>query len=445
MRREFMSCARLVVVLFVSCLFLSLPVSGSDGTLATGTFTIDGGVQQYTYNHQCGEGWYCDTTVYDNGYVSVTVGTFTATSWYDEGIWAESIASDLASQLNGSGSPVTASASGATINIAAKTTANNNLPLAASSLSYNSQYFSSPSFTVSKSGATLAGGKSGASVSLVSTPNPSIYGNCVSFTATVSPSAATGTMTFNDGAISLGNSNLVNGTATLSSCGLGAGSHSVVASYSGDSTYVPSSSTTLTQTVNNKVAPGVVVVGTPNPSSYGASVTFTATVNPGTCTGSVIFKDGTTTVATATISGGTATFSTSALAVGSHSITGSYSGDSGCNSSTSAPLTATVAALPVASSVSLTSSLNPSNLGAAVTFTATVTPGTATGTITFKDGTTTLGTITLSGAAASLSTSSLTAGTHSITAAYNGDTNSQPSTSDVFTETVNDLTDPCEL
>ena len=438
MRREFRSRTRLVVVLFVSCLFLSHPVSGTDGTLSTGTFTISGSVQQYTHTILCGEGWYCDVTEYDNsGSVSVSVGSFTATSYYDQGSWDGGIAADLASQLNASSSPVTASVSGLTITVTAKTTANNSLPLAASSVTYDTQYFSSPSFTISKSGATLTGGKIGSSTSLASTPNPSNYGNCVTFTGTVSPSAATGTVTFKDGATTLGTSTLASGTATLSSCGLAAGSHSMTASYNGDSAYVASTSTTLTQTMN-KAASSVVVAGNPNPSSYGASVTFTATVTPSSCTGSVTFKDGATTLGTGTISGGSATYSTSALAFGSHSITGSYNGDSNCNSSTSATLTQTVTA--ASTTTSLTSTPNPSNYGSCVTFTGTVSPSAATGTVTFKDGAVTVGTSSLAGGTATLTSCGLAAGSHSMAATYNGDSTYASSTSTTLTQTVNKAT-----
>jgi uncharacterized delta-60 repeat protein len=95
-----------------------------------------------------------------------------------------------------------------------------------------------------------------------------------------------------------------------------------------------------------------------------------------------------------------------------------------------------------ASSTSLTSSLNPSTFGVAVTFTATVnsTGGTPTGTVTFKDGVNTLGTGTLSSGKAIFHTSTLAAGAHSITAAYGGTTSFASSTSAVLTQTVNQPT-----
>src|SRR5207248_11307292 len=90
----------------------------------------------------------------------------------------------------------------------------------------------------------------------------------------------------------------------------------------------------------------------------------------------------------------------------------------------------------------LRSSTNPSPLGRPITFTAMIssTAGTPTGTVTFKDGATTLGTGTLnSSGQATYSTSSLTADTHSITASYDGDTNFATSTSTAVSQVVNNL------
>jgi Bacterial Ig-like domain (group 3) len=71
-----------------------------------------------------------------------------------------------------------------------------------------------------------------------------------------------------------------------------------------------------------------------------------------------------------------------------------------------------------------------------VTFTATVSPGAATGTVTFVDGTTTLGTAPLSNGIAAFTTSSLSGGTHNITAAYSGDATYGGSTSAALTQVV---------
>ena len=276
---------------------------------------------------------------------------------------------------------------------------------------------------------------------LVSSLNPSTVGDNVMFTATVSPSAATGTVQFFDGATSLGTMTLSGGTASLSTLTLSAGSHSITAVYGGDTTYAGSASSILTQTVNGIViATATSLVSSPNPSTFGQSVVLVASVSPssgtGTPTGSVTFADGATVLGSSTLdANGRAAISTSSLSVGTHSITASYNGDSTYGGSSSAAVSQTVNT--AATTTTVTSSRNPSITNRPVTFTATVLPATATGTVQFFDGATLIGTATLSGGSATLTTSSLSTGTHSITARYGGDVNDNGSTSAVLTQTVN--------
>ncbi|MGZ5528506.1 MAG: beta strand repeat-containing protein, partial [Limisphaerales bacterium] len=300
---------------------------------------------------------------------------------------------------------------------------------------------SSLSQTVNKASTTMA---------VTSGTNPSVSGQSVTYTATISVTSpgsgtATGSVTFKDGATTLGTRTLSGNVATLSNGSLSVGSHSITAEFVGDSNLNGSTnSPALSQTVNKadtttSVSPSV------NPSVSGQSVTFTATVaatspGSGTPSGTVTFKDGATTLGTGTLSSGQATFSTSALSTTSHSITAVYGADSSFNTSTSSALTQTVNAGSTTTAVS--SSVNPSVSGQSVTFTATVSAvspasGTPTGTVTFKDGATTLGTGSLSGGSATFSTSSLSTAAHSITAVYGADSNFNASTSSILTQTVN--------
>jgi hypothetical protein len=120
-------------------------------------------------------------------------------------------------------------------------------------------------------------------------------------------------------------------------------------------------------------------------------------VTPG---GTVTFMDGTTVLTTQAINaGGVAMYTTSTLTAGVHQITAVYNGDAAkqIQGSTSAVLNQDVQAPTTAT---LTSSLNPSLYGNSVTFTATIPPsGSAapTGTVSFLDGATQVGTGTLSG------------------------------------------------
>src|SRR5205823_923623 len=127
--------------------------------------------------------------------------------------------------------------------------------------------------------------------------------------------------------------------------------------------------------------------------------------------------------------------------VGTQSITVSYGGDSNFTGSASAAIAQTVNMNKDSSSTTLTSSVNPSAFGQAVTFTATVSAvapgsGTPTATVIFRDGATTLGTASLSSGSATLTTAALSVGSHTITVSYAGDSNFAGSTSAAITQTV---------
>ena len=297
--------------------------------------------------------------------------------------------------------------------------------------------------------------KATSTTAVVSSVNPSTSGQSVTFTATVAAPTGdaivpTGTVNILDGTTTLGNGTLNSaGVATYSTSALGTSSHSITAVYAGDTNFTGSNSTALAQVVN-KATSTTAVVSSVNPSASGQSVIFTATVaapsgNPIIPTGSVNFLDGATTLGSGTLNAaGFATYSTSALSAGSHSITAVYAGDTNFTGSTSTALSQVVnPPVKLTSTTVVTSSLNPSGQGQSVTFTSVVTGPTGnatipTGTVTFTDGSSTLGTGTLNGSGqATYNTSSLSTGSHSITAVYGGDTNFAGSTSSALTQTVN--------
>jgi hypothetical protein len=284
--------------------------------------------------------------------------------------------------------------------------------------------------------------KSTTTTALASDANPSTFNQLVTFTATVTSSGGTptGTVTFMDGAATLGTGTLSAGVATFSISTLSVTTHSITAVYGGNANFAGSTSAILSQVVN-QASTTTTVTSSANPSSFNQSVTFTATVtgaNGGTPSGTVTFKDGVTTLGTGTLSAGKTTFSTAALAVGTHSITAVYAGDTNFTGSTSAILSQVVN--QATTSVSLTSSLNPSTVNQSVTFTATVTStnGTPTGTVTFNDnGTAISGAVTINGSGvATFSISSLVASTHPITATYSGDADFSGNTSPTLQQTV---------
>jgi hypothetical protein len=193
--------------------------------------------------------------------------------------------------------------------------------------------------------------------------------------------------------------------------------------------------------IDMRAVPTITLSSSLNPSTYGQAVTFNATLTSGLGAPpdgeTVTFMKGTTVLGAGTLSGGSASFTTSALAVGTTAINAVYGGDSNFGGSTSKVLKQVVN--KATTTTNLASSQNPSNFGQSVTFTATVTPqfiGTVKGSVTFYDGATAMKTVALSGGVAKFATSTLTSGAHSITATYNGSA-SFDSSSASLTQTVN--------
>ncbi len=279
------------------------------------------------------------------------------------------------------------------------------------------------------------------STALSATPNPAQVGNAVTLAATVSSAAGTpsGTVSFLDGPGLIGTATLAGGQATITTSSLVVGDHSITAAYGGDATFATSASVSTIVTVTfGPAVTSTQLTATPNPSTFGAAVIFTATVGStsGTPTGTVTFFDRTTVLGVGTVTSGQASVSTAGLAVGDHVVTASYSGDTAFGSSSSAALTQTVSAAPTITD--LVATPNPALLGTTVSFTATVSAGigTPTGVVTFSDGAALLGTGTLVNGQTAMTTSALTLGSHPVTASYSGAGVFAPSASPVVTEAV---------
>ncbi len=171
--------------------------------------------------------------------------------------------------------------------------------------------------------------KSPTTTTLVSSLNPSIFGQKVTWTATVTPSgtgAPTGKVKFTWSIFTIGSATLNStGVATLTLSKLNADSYPLTANYQGDANNSPSSSTVLNQVINQTTS-AATLTSSPNPSSSGEAVTFTAKITSPTTvpTGPVTFSAGNTVLGSVELSGGKATFTTSALAVGSNTITVTY-------------------------------------------------------------------------------------------------------------------------
>lgn len=214
------------------------------------------------------------------------------------------------------------------------------------------------------------------------------------------------------------------GTITVPSGTLASGTHSLTALFEGSDFQAPKRSAIGGLNVAGD-QPTVTLAVTPSGTSTpGATVMLAVNLDPGVL-GSIVFKDGTTTLSTVALDGnGDASFTTATLVAGGHSLQAFFVPGTGFIANNSAVVAHTVTP-NTATTVTLTSSQNPAVAGSAITLQAAVTPG-ATGDVAFYDGNALLGTRTVSGATASFVTGGLSTGTHAITAVYLGSTTHTP-------------------
>jgi hypothetical protein len=266
-------------------------------------------------------------------------------------------------------------------------------------------------------------------------PDPSVVGEVVTVQVSVTSAAGTptGGVTVGDGG---GTTCAITLSAGVGSCQLtfpSAGARSITADYAGDGTFAASSDTDSHQV--NPAPTTTTVASSQNPSTFGQSVTFTATVTSGagTPTGTVQFQaDGVNLGSAVALDvGGQAQTSTAALAVGARAITATYGGAGNFAGSLGA-LGGGQVVNPATTTTAITSALpDPSVVGQAVTVQVSVTStgGTPTGTVTVGDGGGTTCQVTLSGGAGSCDLTFTTAGARTLTAIYAGDGSFGASTS----------------
>lgn len=261
-------------------------------------------------------------------------------------------------------------------------------------------------------------------------------GQSVTFTATVHPQYSgqpTGTVEFYADGSPIGSASVSGGQAALSTSSLTMGAHTIQADYSGDSSFTTSLGSTK-QKVGDAVS-SVQLTSSLNPAGFGQPITLTATVTDSAGsvpTGVVVFTETDTYYGTVTLSGGIAQIALpTTLTAGKHTITAQYSGDS-----FDGPAKTSLAQMitGASSTTAITTDTEPSTYGQTVTFTAIVssTAGTPDSTVTFKNGSTVLETVALSGGQATFAVSTLNGGTHTIKAVYNGSSEYGPSSASVF-------------
>lgn len=289
------------------------------------------------------------------------------------------------------------------------------------------------------SNATLPGGhtvnQASTTVAVMSSANPSVFGQPVSFVASVAAVAPGGLTP--DGSVSFSIDGgapqvvaLVAGTASLPAGGLAVGNHSVSVVYGGSSNYLTSSGALAGNQTVNRADAVATVVSAPNPSALGASATFTATVTAlapgaGTPGGSVTITIDST-PHPLTLAAGSASFNESTLGGGNHAVSVSYAGDANFNN----------AAGSLAGGhqvnrgnvvVDVQSTVNPTVFGQNATFNVSVSAqapatGVPTGSVEFVVDGGAPQPVALAAGSATLSTASLPVGPHAVVVNYLGDT-----------------------
>jgi hypothetical protein len=278
---------------------------------------------------------------------------------------------------------------------------------------------------------------------LTTTPTgPVVYGTPVTLKASVSPSAASGTVQFSVGSTDIGEPvTVTDGLASTTTSTLPVGDDTLTAAFTPTASSAYGGSTgAATITVSPTTPTTTTLTATPSsPQPFGTSVTLKATVSPDAATGSVQFEDGSTDIGgpVDVVGGGVASTGTSTLPVGTHTLKAVFTPTAGNGyggSSGTAPFTVTKAAT---STVLTTTPASPVVYGTAVTLKASVSPTTVAGTVQFRYGSTDVGSpVTVTGGKASTGTSALPAGddeihavfTPTTSASYEGSTGTAPFT-----------------
>ena len=282
----------------------------------------------------------------------------------------------------------------------------------------------------------------------LSTPNSSIVGDTVTFTANITGFNPTGTVQFLSGAHVLGSSTLANTTATTADATfqtdqlVPAGNYTITASYLGDANNNPSVSTPAILQVVDKKATTSTLISNPNSSIVGNTVTFTSEVNGFNPTGTVQFLSGTHVLGSSTLmdltaASGTAVFATNQLVpAGNYSITASYLGD--LNNLPSASSPALIQVVEKKQSVTtLTSTPNPAKRTDIIVFSINVSGFQPTGTVTLTSNEKIIDQGTIDGSGnVEFELDPTDVGFFRIVASYSGDLNNHPSESDTLIQQI---------
>ncbi len=277
---------------------------------------------------------------------------------------------------------------------------------------------------------TLIVDRDSTTLQLSALPATAAYGSLSPLAVSVSPLAATGSISLHDLASpgsAIAQIPISNGVAIFPLTTLALGSHTLSATYAGDTNDSPSSSFSATVLIS-LIPTAIALSPVPGSAIYGSSVTLNAQLSPPGATGTVSFSDS----VAGSFAQVPAASNTSAvvrnLPAGPHSLLAGYSGDATHAAATSASQSINITPTPTSTALSALPA-NPTS-GSLLTLTSSVLPAAATGVIQFRDATSgILGSAQLKSGTATLATSTLLTGSHTLSASYLGDANDQPSIS----------------
>jgi hypothetical protein len=266
-----------------------------------------------------------------------------------------------------------------------------------------------------------------------------VNGTSVTFTASVTGvTGPTGTVTFSNGSVVLGIATLSSGVATLDYTRTATGTLAVTAAYAGTANIAGSTSNAVSVNVTGSATSSTVLTPSVTTINQGQNIMLAVTVTGSghVPTGNVVFTDGSVSLGAVPLNAsGSAMLSTTGLTIGPNGVQALYLGDATYASSSSVT-TVQVYGVPA---ITLSALYLVINQGLTETLTVPVTGNgvTPTGTITFYNGSTVIGSGILASGTATLSTTTLPSGANNLTAVYGGDSNYTAGTSTPISVTVN--------
>jgi hypothetical protein len=260
-----------------------------------------------------------------------------------------------------------------------------------------------------------------------STTTPQYQTN-VTLSAKVSPSSATGTVTFYNGTTNIGSSAVNAGTASLTTSFAAGGTATLHAVYSGDYNYLSSTSNSISMNISGPLVTMTTLQASTSSVAIGGSVALTAALSPATATGTVTFYSGSTAIGTANVNAGVATLNTTFASSGKITLKAIFAANASWETSTSNQISLVVTG-NTPDTVVLQVSPSSLVIGDSATLTANISSATATGSVVFYDGTQAIGTSPVVAGVTSYVNLFMVAGPQSLTAVYSGDTTYPSNTS----------------